>query len=225
MRLSFLLLALIAGCSSQSSDSYLPLSNQTTLTYALTQIKSGNTLQQKLLTAFRGPIELQQKQVYQQFTASGPKRLIQHTDKGIIEVGIYQNSKPRFLNDPILLLPEPLTENDIWQAPLTTHLLEWRKHSNDGRNFRTTLIADFHCESIGETITTPAGTFSGLARIRATGEKVVEYGSLQKQAVIRIEQTQWYAPGIGLIRSQRQESANRRDFNTGEAAMILERID
>lgn len=227
LRPILLLLAVLpAGCGTQS-DSYLPLPGNTTLTYALTQVKSGDTRQQKLLTTYRGPVEVDGKRVYQQFTARGPQRLIQRTDQGILEIGIYRGTEPHFLDEPILLLPQPLEQGSTWQAPLTTHLLEWRKHSleNAGRGVDKTLLADFRCDSTTDTIETPAGTFTGVARITATGEKTIEYGNLQEQTVIRIEQTQWYAPGVGLVKTQRRESADSREINPGEASMVLERID
>lgn len=225
--LLFLLLALsVTACSDPGRD-YLPLPTTGTLTYALTETTSGNSREQKLLTAIHGPLTINDQQVYQQLSANGPERLLQKNDNGIVEIAFYRSSEPLYREKPILVLPQPLQTDSRWRAPVTTRLLEWRKHSleNAGREFRHTLMADYHCENIGERIKTPAGIFNDVARITITAQKTIEYGSVQEQSTIHVEMTQWYAPGIGLIKGERKEYADSRELNPGHSSTILERID
>lgn len=181
-----------------------------------------------MLTRTAGPVAISEHEnIYREYTANGPQRLLQRQADGIYEIGYHTASGPEFLAEPNLLLPQPLTENSRWQAPLTTHLLEWRKHSleKSGRRFQKTFTATFHCESLDERVKTPAGTFDKVARLSGRGQETIEYGSLQEHAVIHVELTRWYAPGVGLIKSTRREYADSRELNPGNSSTILERID
>ncbi len=222
-----ILLAVLCTACQQQDTGYLPLADAPTLTYALTQVRSGETYHQKILTTFQGPLTVAGETVYRQVTASGPLRLLQSRPEGIMEIAAFEAGEPVSLPAPILLLPQPLQRGDRWQSLLTTHLLEWRKHSLEkaGRGLKRTLQAEFLCETLDETVTTPAGRFDGVARVKAEASEILEYGSLQERAVIRIELTRWYAPGIGLIKSERREYAESRELNPGEASMVLERIN
>lgn len=205
----------------------MPLPTDATLTYTFTETTSGDTRKQKLLTTTRGPLTIDDQKVYQQFSASGPQRLLQTNNDGVIEIAFYRSSGPVYRDDPILIMPQPLKQGSHWRAPVTTHLLEWRKHSleNAGRQFRHTLMADYHCETLDDNVETPAGSFKNVARVKVTASKTIEYGSVQEQSTIHVEMTQWYAPGVGLIKSERREFADTRELNPGDSSMILERID
>lgn len=225
--LQLLFLSLLVTACGDTDGDYLPLPTTATLTYALTETTSGNTRRQKQLTTIRGPLTIDDKKVYQQFTANGPQRLLQENADGIVEIAYYQSSDPAYHDDSILVLPRPLQTGSRWRAPVTTHLLEWRKHvlENAGRRFRHTLMADYHCETLSDQIETPAGTFNNVARINVSASETIEYGNTQEQTAIHVEMTQWYAPGIGLVKSERRESADSRELNPGEAILVLERID
>ncbi|MDZ7737125.1 MAG: hypothetical protein U5P41_14305 [Gammaproteobacteria bacterium] len=192
-----------------------------------TQTRSGEAQQHKQLSRFAGPDELDGQTVYREYNASGTQRLLQRRSAGIFEVGYARPANAVLHDEPVLLLPQPLTTDSQWQAPVTTNLLEWRKHSleNNDRRFRKELGATFRCTSLTERVRTPAGTFTDVARIEASGHKTINYGSLQEQSVIHVELRRWYAPGVGLIKSERREYAESRELNPGEATRILERID
>ena len=228
MRILFCIVSglLLAACSN-NDDNYLPLPTDATLSYAFTETTSGDTDKQKLLTTIRGPLTINNQEVYQQYSASGPQRLLQRNADGIVEIAFYRSSKPVYRDRPITIMPQPLHKDSHWRAPVTTHLLEWRKHTleNAGRQFRKTIMADYHCETLDDRVQTPAGTFNDVARIRVTAQKTIEYGSVQEQSTIHIEMTQWYAPGVGLIKSERREFADSRELNPGNSSIVLERID
>lgn len=217
---------LLDGCG-KTDDRYLPLNNEQTLTYLLNQTRSGEPRRHKLLLRISGPTTVKGHKVYREYTASGPARLLQERTGGIFEIGYYRESEAVMLQQPILLLPQPLQVGDEWQAPVTTHLLEWRKHSLEKgrRPYEKTFLADFRCEALDERIKIPAGTFTNVARVSVRGNQPFEYGGLPQRSVIHVEMTRWYAPGVGLIKSERRESADSRELNPGEATMVLERID
>lgn len=217
---------LLVACG-QAEDGYLPLAGERTLTYAIEQTRSGDTHRHKSLQRLHGPLTVAGESLYQVLGASGPQRLLQYRPDAIVERGYYRAGEPVLHDEPRLLLPRPLEKGSRWRAPMTTRLLEWRKHSLEkaGRGFRKTVMADFECETTDATVRTPVGTFDNVARVSATARQTIVYGSLQEQSEIQIRQTQWYAPGIGLIKSQRREFADSREFNPGESTTLLERID
>lgn len=216
----------LAACS-EPGDNYLPLDSDQTLTYDVSRTRSGDTSREKMLLRLAGRVTIEGREVYRVFSASGMQRLLQRDKRGILEVGYRTPDEVVFFDQPLLLLPHPLTAGKQWQAPITTHLLDWRKHSLEkaGRQYQNTFNGHFECETLAATVETPAGTFSNVARITGRADKTIDYGSIQEQAVIHVELTRWYAPGVGLIKSQRREYADSREFNPGEATRVLERID
>jgi len=222
-----LLVASALTACGENTANYFPLDSDQTLTYDVSRTRSGDTSREKMLLRVAGPVIIKGREVYRAFSASGVQQLLQQDERGILEVGYQTPDEVRFFAEPVRLLPDPLTVGSEWQAPMTTHLLDWRKHSLEkaGRQYQKTFAGHFKCERLDATIETPAGTFSNVARITGRADKTIDYGSIQEQAVIHIELTRWYAPGVGLIKSQRREYADSREFNPGKATRVLERID
>lgn len=228
MRVLLVILALgLLGACGGSADTYLPLPGEATLTYALTQVESGETTTQKTLVAYRGPANIEGHTVYQQLAASGPVRLLTERNDGIYVVAHYRDGRPTFLEQPELLLPQPLQSGSHWQAPVATEVLQWRKHSleNAGRSLNRVISARHRCERLDATVETPAGTFTDVAEIHIHGEGELEVVGTDDVYSVTVDITRWYAPGIGLVKSVRKESAGTQLLNPGEATMVLERID
>ena len=62
----------------------------------------------------------------------------------------------------------------------------------------------------------PAGRFDDCIRVEATGVTLVpaDRGSLEVE--VKVTQTEWYAPGVGLVKSTRLEAAESPFLRNGE---------
>lgn len=165
--------------------------------------------------------------MYLQQTASSISALLEQQDDGIYQVGSTQHGEHSLNATPVMIMPIPLTVGSRWQAPVQTELLEWRKYSLEkiDRGMQIKLQMEYICTELGAVIETPAGSFQNVAVIKGHAERRMEFTGDTGFIVIKIDSIQWYAPGIGLIKSERIESVDRREINPGEAVTVLERID
>ncbi|MCG3146485.1 MAG: hypothetical protein HONDAALG_04578 [Gammaproteobacteria bacterium] len=61
--------------------------------------------------------------------------------------------------------------------------------------------------SAGETVAVPAGTFGGCLKVTASGSAIVRVNQGANFGHVDVEHTDWYAPGVGLVRSERRETS------------------
>lgn len=222
---------LLSGCGSDT-ESYFPLGQRLVLGYDIVEERSSNNHHSKNITQFTGPVMISipggQEPVYRWLTGAGPRGLIQVREDGIYLIADKdRNQLPVPRETETLLLPLPLTTGRRWQATTTTELLEWRKHTLEAadRNPAYTVSMDYECRRLDAVVRTPAGTFTNVAEITGTGERRVEIGGTRDLSTIRIEITEWYAPGVGLVQRERRETTDNQLLNPGTAKMVLERID
>jgi hypothetical protein len=226
-----LLTFLLSGCG-EESDSYFPLGQRLVLSYDIVEQRSSENHHRKKITQYSAPLTMtlagNRETVHQWLTAAGPRGLVQARKDGIylIENG-NKNLQSASRQSETLLLPLPLTINSRWQTTVTTELLEWRKHTLEAadRNPAYNITIDFSCTSLDAEVKTPAGTFSNVAVISGSGERRIEIGGTRDRSTIRVEITEWYAQGIGLIQRERRETTDNQLLNSGSAKMVLERID
>jgi len=82
---------------------------------------------------------------------------------------------------------------------------------------------EFTVEAEDDTVTVGAGTFEHCLRVKATGS-LFAGSTLQDFMGIRfiqVEQTDWYAPGVGLIRRVRNESTTPAEWNNTYTQELL----
>lgn len=77
-------------------------------------------------------------------------------------------------------------------------------------------------ESVDEVVTVPAGTFKGCVRVKSVGTTKKDVGAFMGIATIIVEHYDWYAPGVGKIKSIVKEKSNHLMVGSGEMTMQLE---
>jgi len=110
---------------------------------------------------------------------------------GLFIVGISgdHNWKHSF-REPWTLLSFPLCPGVGWKSQVGMQEL------SDGTVRQMTISA--RVEAVGETVTVPAGTFSGTVKVVEAYELVDLSG---RKPTIRQQETAWWAPGLGAVRS------------------------
>jgi hypothetical protein len=77
-------------------------------------------------------------------------------------------------------------------------------------------------EAIDDTVTVPAGTFKNCLRIK--GEGVIRKEELGNEIIVNIEEYEWYAPGVGLIKYIGKEKGSGR-FLTPDYEEIVAQLE
>ncbi|MDX1519073.1 MAG: hypothetical protein R3318_03045, partial [Gammaproteobacteria bacterium] len=77
-------------------------------------------------------------------------------------------------------------------------------------------------ESMRDTVKVPAGTFRNCMRIRTEGKAFVDAGNYVGNTVVGVDETSWYAPGVGLVKTVRKETTTKKALDYGEIILELE---
>lgn len=146
--------------------------------------------------------------------ASGGKRFFIKSATGVWHDGAGENGRAQLIAYP----PEPGTE---WSAPSRLYLFDLpKKLDGDRKLIGQDLTLDYAIASRDETVEVPAGRFSDCLRIEAIGFLDLPRRLMLGIKVIKVKQTEWYAPGVGLIKKTRQEYA-LPNLYPGEYAQVL----
>ena len=146
--------------------------------------------------------------------ANGGKRFFTKSATGVWHDGAGENGRAQLIAYP----PEPGTE---WSAPSRLYLFDLPKKLDEGRKLISRdLTLDYAIASRAETVEVPAGRFSDCLRIDAVGFLDLPRRLMLGIKVIKVKQTEWYAPGVGLIKKTRQEYA-LPNLYPGEYAQVL----
>lgn len=83
----------------------------------------------------------------------------------------------------------------------------------------------YRIEAMDQTVTVPAGTFSACIHVRGVAKVTADGG--HAVGVINVEATSedWYAPGVGLVKSVRHESSDNPLVGSGTYTLELETFE
>ena len=102
----------------------------------------------------------------------------------------------------------PLSEGTTWSSTARLQLFDLPKELEDGWNgLSRYMTMDYTITSLDETVNVPAGHFSRCLRIDAVGFLDLPQRIMLGIRRFKVEQTQWYAPEVGLVKMTRREVA------------------
>ena len=102
----------------------------------------------------------------------------------------------------------PLRAGTSWSSTARLQLFDLPKKLEDGWNgLSRYMTMDYTVTSLNEAVQVPAGHFSRCLRIDAVGFLDLPERIMLGIRIIKVEQTQWYAPEVGLIKMTRREFA------------------
>ena len=227
MRYLFVIFFLI-GCS-ENNNSYFPLAKKKYWSYKI-EIKpeiDQKTVYKKVNLSL-GEKKLQingekEKSIYPLLREDGSIYFYSHNKDGIYRKGssflkdknIHKQTSER------IVLPKPEKIGRKWATESKTFLILKRYPYYDYRA-TTNFQIEYEIISKNQTVITPAGKFKNCLFVRGTGKtKFIgdsEIGTIE----INISSEEWYAKGIGLIKSLRIEETDSDLFGTTEMLQILE---
>ena len=121
------------------------------------------------------------------------------------------------------LLPADVSLGATWRQSEHTQVLE-----NTGSPWETLfrivepVSIDYVVESNEASVRVPAGEFNNCIKVRGSGKTNVDVGNYIGRTLISIEVENWYAKGVGLIKSIRKEITTSEALDYGELRYELE---
>lgn len=138
---------------------------------------------------------------YPKIYASGRKHFFTRSAAGIGRVSPADGSI-----EPVI--GYPLEAGTEWSSKARLQLFDLPKKLEDGWDgLSRHMTMDYTITSLDESVTVPAGRFSRCLRVDAVGFLGLPQRILLGIRIIKVEQTQWYAPEVGLVKMTRREFA------------------
>lgn len=207
-----------AGCRQETDNSYFPLNADMAWEYRIEYRVKEESRTQRLIYLGRPPVNLDQQRYFQRVSLSGHRDYYQKTDEGIIHVDPVSGDRSH-------ILPNEIEAGRQWQAESRVRILEVTgafTPTFEARAIRP-ITMDYVIEETGESVEVPAGRFDNCIRVRAkgrlfAGRTLQEYMGIDS---INIEQTEWYAPGTGLVKTVRTEYTEPNEFTNTYSQELL----
>ena len=202
LHLLLTMLAWFAGCQ-QASQDYFPLAGDLYREYVIEeQVNNEKHVLKSIVTSLE-PRTIEGITYYPQRFASGKTWFFRKSPEGIF-------ATPDLDWPGKIVLGFPLIPGTAWQTETRLDILHRRHESfSGGESFislEQKILLDFRIASIEETVRVPAGQFTHCLRVDGTGNVKVEARTRGIES-IRVEQTDWYARGMGLVKRVRTEKS------------------
>ncbi len=209
---------------SKKEYSYFPLNKGYKWQYDVILITKDGLLNQKYILNNIGKNELDGKPVYLRESLDGTVLYYSITDEGIYYLGNDNNRtvEEKFNEDIQLVIPEKISVGSVWEQTTVTKLL---KKTGPPQKTVLKIIADVplevKVESMNETVSVLAGRFDRCMKVTMSGFAFKDAGNYIGLTMVSVEQTNWYAPGVGLIKMERVETTARKALDKGSLTLEL----
>ena len=221
----FVACALLLLACGEQGDGYYPLDDGrwwyfTTRTTILDEVAEQRLIMAnigvgKLADGTRALIQRQSsgREVYIQKTARGLER-------SAVRIPVLAEPTPQ---TPSIILPVTRAVGTNWKVATRLRLIESRTFARQDklRNRDLPLELTMSIGSTDDAVTVPAGTFRNCIRVDGTGTRSVRTDRGNAMARVAVEHHEWYAPGVGLVKVTRSESAESPFLKGGYYAQEL----
>jgi len=171
------------------------------------------------------PVKDDKGWIYEQLTMDGRSYYYRNDNAGLL---LTRRSRHLDLTDDIreinrYLFQYPLEQGRQWQSETYSRVLI-RIGPPQKTEFQIVakVPVAVTIESMTDTVKVPAGVFKNCMRIKSKGKSFIDAGNYVGNTVVGIDETSWYAPGVGLIKSVRKETTTAKALDYGEIILELE---
>ena len=222
--LPLLWIFLLVSCG-QSDFDYFPLDKGKYWRYAMTYQTMDGTFKGVYAVENLGQHIIDDQNIYVRQLLDGSYNYLQVDDKGI-----FLNSREKtvdldteYKEDSHYIFQYPLQAGTTWEdAVISKALIKTGPPQKTEFHIVAKVPVDVVIESMSDTVEVPAGVFTNCMRITLKGSTFTDAGNYVGKTVVRVNETNWYAPGIGLVKSVRQEATKHRALDKGEIILELE---
>jgi hypothetical protein len=214
--------AALAGCG-EPDPGYFPLDAGRRWEFAINIHTMAGPKQQKLIIENLGRRWIDGEEVTQRRVGTGNSYFFRADDTGVTLVAeSTDGNATRRLDVPRTVIGYPASTGTSWTGTTRTVVLE-KITPPEGSLTRIeeTLDMRYVIEATDDVVTVPAGRFEGCLRIKGTATSSRNIGFYIGSTDIRVESTDWYAPGVGLIKAERNESTSEPTFPQGGYTLEL----
>ncbi|MEP6720328.1 MAG: hypothetical protein ABJA77_02705 [Variovorax sp.] len=218
-----LCLAAVGGCNPGGpSAQWFPLEAGHRWTYrVVTQTEDGLVERETLVMHTLGAASddaIDGGPAWRRRSDSGVDYWLRTDDTGIYRVAIKSDldETPRPDKPLRFVLRAPFVKGTQWQATTTSYLLMRRNEfPREIRHGHQNIPMAFEIEADDESVDVPAGRFEHCLRVKGTATLRLYADPVRGWRDMPLTSTEWYCRGVGLVRLQRDEPAERLAYLTG----------
>jgi len=224
---SLLLVVGLAACQRGApADDWFPLEAGHRWTYRVTTLRDDDTSERESLTLRTLDTEpLAGEAAWRRCSDSGVDYWLRADASGIYRVASKSDldAEPQPDKPPRFVLKAPYSVGTQWQSSTAAYLLMRRnqfppeiRHTHPDVTMRYTIAA------VDESVDTPAGRFEHCLRVLGSASVHVYADPATGWRDMPLATTEWYCPGVGLVRLERSEPAKSAFLIGGTRTLELE---
>jgi len=209
----------LGGCDGAPGGTFFPLEAGRHWHYRVERTTMDGTRELRYAVSSLPATDFEGTRAAVRATVDGRRSFYREEADGIYRLGVLPTAAA---GGRELVLPRPLAADSNWRARTTTSVLE-----NTGPPwetlFRISVPVDleYAVTALDATVTTPAGTFDDCLVVRGHGTASADVGNYIGRTDIEITSTEWFAPGVGLVRLERTERTGASALDHGRLLLEL----
>ncbi len=218
------LLWLLTSCS-QPDNEYFPLKAGKYWRYQLTYQTMDGTFKGVYAVENLPKQKIDEQQYYVRALLDGSINYLQLDDKGLLLKGREKtvDLDTKFTDTDQYIYQFPLQVGTTWEdTVLSKALIKTGPPQKTEFHIVAKVPVTAKIESMTDMVKVPAGTFENCMRVVMSGNAFVDAGNYVGMTIVRVTETNWYAPGVGLVKSVREESTRHRALDKGGIILELE---
>lgn len=218
---------LLAGCSrSPGDDRWFPLAEGHVWTYRVTLSHEGpaERVREQLTLRTRGAGTVGGERAWRRRSDSGVDYWLRVDDSGIFRVASKSDiqREPRLDEAPRYVLRKPYAVGTQWETPTTAYVLQRRNEfpqTQYQRNLSIPMV--FRIEAVDQHVKTPLREFDGCLLVVGRAQLRIFVDAQGAWRESPMTHREWYCPGVGLVRLEREELSASKLLNGGTLTLEL----
>ena len=219
----------VVSCSKVGGSDYFPLEEGMHWRYSLNYVKPDgkNNAQLEIRTMGESTFKTEEGEIEGAIrrTSDGTDYLIQERDDGFYRVGkrVIVETRPQADKGARLILPKRrnLRVGYTWTLNTSPYVAHWMPPFIEANASIKPFDMVYEIASLDDTVETPAGVFQKCVRVDGMGKMVFYADASAGYQEILINHSEWYAPGVGLVKLEREEPLNTSIMKGGKVSMLL----
>ena len=224
IRLLTVVFILLCTSCTDTEQTYFPLTKGLKWQYDVALITRDGLSNQKYIFNSLGKGDFNGEPAYLRESIDGTISYYSLGEEGTHYLGNFDtNSFPPVKNEyKKIILPKDIAIGATWEDKTITKLLQ---KTGPPQKTLFKIIAkvplEVKVESLDETVIVPAGKFENCLKVSMSGSVYKDAGNYVGLTVVSVKQSNWYAPGIGLVKMKRIETTERQALDKGTLLVEL----
>ncbi len=210
LALTFCLLTGFSGCADPMSM-YFPLEPGLRWDYRTVTVgHDGEARRQRIIIQNTDIIEREGQRYLVQQSADGKQVYYRLQEDGIV---LLEDSPEDAMKEE-MYLGLPAKPGRFWSHGtdlLTLNIFGPAYRTSE--RLETRLDMTFRIKSTRSQVKTPANTYENCLEVQGNAETHVDRSEFLGVDTIHVEETRWYAPGVGLVKRERREYTEPKEFS------------